>query len=158
MAEALAWARRTWAAIEGQRDEPDETQAPTVRTAVEAYIAEREKRSARGADARSRLTEHVLENESFASLPLAKLTAAKIIRWRDELRPASAKKAEAAAAAKAARAKATGAKKRGRAKLTEPATTSTKEGLKPSTVNRLLNDLRAALNATAERRRRELPA
>lgn len=32
------------------------------------------------------------------------------------------------------------------------------EGLAPASVNRLLNDLRAALNAAAERRRRELPA
>lgn len=158
VAEALAWARRTWAAIEGQREEPDEAQAPTVRAAVEAYIAEREKRSARGADARSRLTEHVLENEAFAGLPLAKLTAAKIIRWRDDLRPASVKKAEAAAAAKAAKAKADGAKSKGRGKAPKPAATSPKAGLKPSTVNRLLNDLRAALNAMAERRRRELPA
>ncbi|WP_155905216.1 hypothetical protein [Methylopila sp. M107] len=31
-------------------------------------------------------------------------------------------------------------------------------GIGPSTVNRLLTDLRAALNATAERKRRELPA
>lgn len=31
-------------------------------------------------------------------------------------------------------------------------------GIAPSTVNRLLNDLRAALNAAAERHRRELPA
>ena len=32
------------------------------------------------------------------------------------------------------------------------------DGIAPSTVNRLLNDLRAALNAADERHRRELPA
>jgi integrase len=71
-----------------------------------------------GKDAKSRLTRHVLADEAFASLQLARLTARDLSAWRSRL---SAR-------------------------------------LAPASVNRLLNDLRAALNAATEMHRRSLPA
>jgi len=118
VAAALAWAKRRFAALEARQAGGDDETAPTVRSAVEAYIAAREARSKSGKDARSRLTKHVLADARFADTRLEKLTAATVQRWREGL----------------------------------PKT------LRPSTVNRLLNDLRAALNAAVERQRRTLPA
>ncbi|WP_026606045.1 tyrosine-type recombinase/integrase [Methylocapsa acidiphila] len=118
IAAALSWGRQQYAGIEARQTGDVVATAPTVRSAIEAYISEREAKSASGADAKSRLGKHVLSDERFAELKLSKLTAASIRRWRDGL----------------------------------PNT------LRPSTINRLLNDLRAALNAAVERQRRELPA
>ncbi|ACK52028.1 integrase family protein [Methylocella silvestris BL2] len=115
---ALSWGRQKFAGIEAREDGDFGAEVPTVQSAITAYIAEREAKSASGNDAKSRLTKHVLSDERFAKLTLARLTAASLRRWREGL----------------------------------PKT------LRPSTVNRLLNDLRAALNAMAERHRRELPA
>lgn len=115
---ALSWGRQKFAGIEAREDGDVGAEVPTVKSAITAYIAEREAKSASGNDAKSRLTKHVLSDERFAKLTLARLTAASLRRWREGL----------------------------------PKT------LRPSTINRLLNDLRAALNAMAERHRRELPA
>jgi integrase len=118
ISQVLDWARRQFAAIEAKEVGAATVEAPTVRSAVVAYIKGRENRSARGADAKSRLTKHVLSDDRFADLKLSKLTASQIERWRSAL----------------------------------------PETFRPSTTNRLLNDLRAALNAAAEKYRRELPA
>ena len=84
--------------------------------AVRAYIGARERRNpVSGRDARYRLTLHI--NDKIASVPLARLTADDLARWRKGL---------------------------------------SKE-LRPATVNRLLNDLRAALRASVEQHWRDLP-
>ena len=123
--EALAWSRRQYEALAAAGEAGKASHAPTVRSAVEAYVAARVRRSSlAGRDAANRLTRHVLTNDKFADLLLAKLRAKSIEAWRDGLRVRSA---------------------------------DAGEGIATSTVNRLLNDLRAALNAAAELHRRELP-
>lgn len=117
VASAIDWSSRQQAAAEeagkGQR------QRPTVRAAVEDYLARRKPRpGARKSKAKGRLGKHVLSDQPFAVLGLHKLRATHIQEWRDRLDGA----------------------------------------LSPSSVNRLLNDLRAALNAAALKHRRGLPA
>jgi len=114
---ALNWAEgreRAFAALEaGNAD----GLALTVREVVTAYIKAREARGKRaGADAKSRLTLHVLSDPKIADLRLSRLTATALKDWRKRLPP----------------------------------------GLRPSTVNRLLNDLRAALNSAIDEHRRVL--
>lgn len=65
--------------------------AATVRSVVMDYIRERdardttrEKRPTRS-DASRRLTKHVLDNETFASLPLHRLTEVELVEWRSGL-------------------------------------------------------------------------
>lgn len=115
---ALTWARQAFASIEAQSSGQREAAAPTVRSAVEAYIADRKLRSQHGRDASSRLTKHVLGVAWFADTKLSRLTMVAFGKWRATL----------------------------------------PDGHKPSTINRLLNDLRAALNAAADLHRREMPA
>ena len=125
VAEALVWSKRQLDAFAAREDDRKGSPAPTVRTAVEAYVTARRRRdSLAGRDASNRLARHVLADEKFASLALSKLRAKSIEAWRGRL------------------------PNRGPEDV---------EGLAPSTVNRLLNDLRAALNAAAELHRRELP-
>ena len=111
----------SWAAGERRRidlgiESDPEVRTVTVTDAVRAYIAARERRSPiNGRDARSRLTLHI--SDKLAGVPLARLTANDLARWRKGL---------------------------------------SKE-LRPATVNRLLNDLRAALRASVEQHWRDLP-
>jgi integrase len=125
---ALDWAKR-------QQAVRASTDAPTVRSAVEAYIKKREQRGKRtGGNAKSRLTLYVLGGErrpgrrpsgdaapapgtKFSATKLAKLRASTIEDWRATL-PAN---------------------------------------MKPASLNRLLADLRAALNDAVVKHRRELP-
>ncbi|MER9911490.1 integrase [Mesorhizobium sp. M0050] len=129
VAVALDWSKRQYEA--GQAAAAGSS-VPTVRTAVAGYVAERKKRSAReGGNAEGRLARHVLADEEFAALPLAKLRASDIESWRGRL-PVI-----------------------GHVEIEED---DEREPIAPATVNRLMNDLRAALNGAAERHRRELPA
>jgi integrase len=111
----------SWAAGERRRihlgiETDPEVRTVTVSDAVRAYIGARERRSPiNGRDARSRLTLHI--SDKLAGVPLARLTANDLARWRKGL---------------------------------------SKE-LRPATVNRLLNDLRAALRASVEQHWRDLP-
>lgn len=91
--------------------------APTIRSAVEAYIAVRETREGRKRDARLRLTKHVLNDTDLVGLHLHSLTQLDLEKWRE-------------------------AKSR---------------SLAPATVRRLINDLKAALNAAGARNRTSLP-
>ncbi|TIP24256.1 MAG: integrase [Mesorhizobium sp.] len=127
---ALEWSRRQY---EANRSVEIGNGGPTVRSAVAAYVAERKKRSAReGGNAEGRLTRHVLADDEFAGTRLSRLRASTIEDWRGRLLVRGHGEAVAAE--------------------------DNPEPIAPSTVNRLLNDLRAALNAAAERHRRELPA
>lgn len=125
---ALDWAKQQQAATVS-------TDAPTVRSAVEAYIKKREQRDKRtGGNAKSRLTLYVLGGErrpgkrpasdvvpapgtKFSATKLAKLRASTIEDWRTTL-PAD---------------------------------------MKPASLNRLLADVRAVLNDAVVKHRRELP-
>lgn len=126
---ALGWSAQQNAAIVSS-EQSENRGRPTVRSAVEAYSEHRVKRSQRsGSNAQGRLAKHVLSDSEFAGTPLAKLRAATIQNWRDRLGE-------------------------GR----ESGDRSGDRKMAPATVNRLMNDLRAALNAAYERHRRELPA
>lgn len=115
---AIDWARAQVRRLDGEGEGAD-AEVPTVRTAVEAYVATRSERApTAGKDAEKRLGKHVLSDQAFAETQLAKLNASTIRTWRQRL----------------------------------------SSELQPTTVNRLLNDLRAALNAAAEHHRRVLPA
>ena len=115
---AIEWARVQLRRLDGE-GEGSAQAIPTVRAAVEAYVAARSARApAAGRDAEKRLGKHVLADETFAATHLAKLNAGTLRAWRQRL----------------------------------------SDQLQPTTVNRLLNDLRAALNAAAEQQRRLLPA
>lgn len=117
---ALAWADSQLAAL---RAEAAAETSPTVRKAVEAYIAARKLRSARaGRDAELRLSHHVLA-APLAGAALATLADADLTRWRDGLRRGG----------------------RGTRKDAPP--------LAPATLARLLNDLRAALTAATRKAR-----
>lgn len=96
---------------------------PTVRLAVESYIAARDARDTARAgrsvrsDAASRLTRHVLSDARFADIELHALTEAHLKGWRARIDPE----------------------------------------LKGSTRQRLVNDLKAALNAAYQDHRSSLP-
>ena len=87
----------SWAASERRRikfgfETAPEVRSFTVADAVRVYIGARERRNpVSGRDARYRLTLHL--NDKIASVPLARLTADDLARWRKglskELRPAT---------------------------------------------------------------------
>jgi integrase len=96
---------------------------PTVRSAIEAYLIEREAREAAQRpgktskkDARSRLSRHVLSNQVIADKPLHEISEATLRAWRQSL-----------------------------------------SGLAATSVRRLGNDFKAALNLAAERNRTAAP-
>lgn len=101
----------------------------TVRIAVHAYMKTRVARSkSDGANAEGRLQRHVLADKKFSDTPLASLRATTIEQWREGL-------------------------------LIDRNTTNHRQrALSPSSVNRLLNDFRAALNLAVLKHHRELPA
>lgn len=118
-AAALTWAKQQ-AEIASNRGGVDPREkAPTVKSAVAAYIAHREARSkSTGRNAKSRLELHVLSDSEISSTRLSKLRVADFDAWRGRLPSDLAK----------------------------------------SSINRLQNDFRAALNRASEKYRRELPA
>lgn len=119
-AKARQWARAQVAAV---RFAATAEGGPTVRKAVESYIAVRKARAERaGRDAELRLTHHVL-TAPLAGTALAALTEGDLASWRDGLR------------------------RGGRAHKPSEAP------LAPATLARLLNDLRAALTAAARKAR-----
>lgn len=132
VAECLAWSRQQYEAIAAAKEAGSSHAAPTVRSAIEAYTAARIRRNPKdGADAKRRLARHVLSDKRLADLPLQKLRASTLEAWRDRLPIAEP-----------------GAERN---------SSDSRPSISPSTVNRLLNDFRAALNAAAEKHRRELP-
>lgn len=132
VARALEWSSQQRVALEAVGNRNRNAGAPTVRTAVEVYCVARAKRSkAGGTNAKSRLTRHVLSDGDFANTRLSRLRSGGIEEWRDRLAaPPTRGQDEEAVASE----------------------------MTPSSLNRLLNDLRAALNAEALKHRRELPA
>lgn len=134
-ARALEWGRQQFATIESHAAN-GEAAVPTVGSAVERYIDARKQRSAAGLNAGSRLRRHVLADATFSAIRLARLRSEDFDRWRARLQPAGKKPTA------------------GRGKKAKAETKA--RALKPATINRLLNDLRAALNAAAEKHRREL--
>lgn len=116
VAAALAWGKRQAQSIRaGVTLRAGD--APTVKSAVETYIAVRRGRAGRNGS-EAQLKRYVLSDDKFAGAKLARLNATDIEKWRGRL-PAS---------------------------------------LAPTTKNRILNDLRAALNAAALSHRQLLPA
>jgi integrase len=118
IAAALAWAGAERSRIAGGGAATSGAHTLRVADAARAYIEHRQARNQiTGRDARYRLTLHAIGDEPFASIPLAKLTAKDLTRWRRGLPKA----------------------------------------LRPATVNRTLNDLRAALRSAIDQNWRDLP-
>ena len=116
---ALTWGRQQCEIIDAGKEAGAVARIPTVRSSVRQYIDFRQRRSpVAGANAKSRLTRHVLSDQKFADTKLSRLRTFDFDGWRERL----------------------------------------PETLTQATVNRLLNDLRAALNLAVEKHRRELPA
>jgi hypothetical protein len=116
---ALAWGRQQYESIDAGKEAGAAARIPTVRSSVMQYIDIRQRRSSvAGANAKSRLTRHVLSDQKFADTKLSRLRTFDFDGWRERL----------------------------------------PETLVQATVNRLLNDLRAALNLSVEKHRRERPA
>jgi integrase len=135
---ALEWGQRQYAGIEAHRERVVASKRPTVRSAVEAYVSARKARSVRGGtEAEGRMKRHVLSNKTFADTPLAKLRATTIEEWRAGL-PTSMDEAH-------------------HIQLESSQADRWTKELAPATLNRLMNDLRAALNSAAQKHRRELP-
>ena len=138
VAAALEWSQRQHAGIEAHREKVAASKRPTVRSAVEAYVKARKVRSARGgAEAEGRMKRHVLSDKAFADMALAKLRASTIEEWRARL-PVHLGDEQLST--------------RENARLGR-----WDRPISPATLNRLMNDLRAALNGAAEKYRRELP-
>lgn len=132
VALTLEWSVRQYASIEAKSGDATARRL-TVGTAIEAYVIARKARSEReGRNAEGRLAKHVLSDRTFADTTLAKLQAATIEEWRGRLqvRPLNIDASDR---------------------------TRASEGLAPASVDRLLTDLRAALNMAAVRYRRQLP-
>lgn len=129
VAAALAWGKRQFSIVEAGRAADREATVPTVRSVVEEYAANRVK-AAGHEGSETNLKSRVPADGKFAKTRLAKLTAKNIQDWLSEIqrRP----------------------KYEGQDEATLPP-------LGPASRNRLLGDLRAALNAAASRYRRELP-
>ncbi len=113
----LGWGRRQAASVVAASQLVAVGRIPTVRLAVETYVDMRKARADRSGSEGS-LKLHVMNDQEFAGLKLAKLEAQNILDWRAGL----------------------------------------PNELEPSSKNRILNDLRAALNAAAAKYRRQLPA
>jgi integrase len=114
---ALGWGRRQAASVTTANELVAVRKIPTVRLAVETYVAMRKARADRSGSEGS-LKLHVMGDQEFADLKLGRLEAQNILDWRAGL----------------------------------------PKELEPSSKNRILNDLRAALNAAAAKYRRQLPA
>jgi hypothetical protein len=115
-AAVIAWGKRQSVAVEAGKSADRIAAVPTVRLAVEDYVALRKARGNKSGSAGA-IKLHVGNDSVFASRKLARLAALDIEAWRSRL-PLK---------------------------------------LKSSTKDRLLNDLRAALNAAAQKHRRRLP-
>jgi integrase len=130
---ALQWGRQQVAIVEASREATREATVPTVWSAVEAYAAKRKKNGGReGSEAH--LVSHIPIDSKFAKTRMARLTAKVIEDWVAQLQRLP--------------------KTKDKNKVEDP---EALPPLEPGTRNRLLGDLRAALNAAAERHRRELP-
>lgn len=128
VALALDWSVRQQSVLEAS--EGGHHRKPTVRTAVEEYVKVRLARSKRdGRICEGRLKKHVLSDKAISDLRLTKFRVASAEEWRGRLPVACDADDE-----------------------------STERGLTPASINRLLNDLRAALNRAGVKYRRELPA
>lgn len=124
---ALEWGRRQVATIEARQELGAAATGPTVRAAVLTYSAERTKRS----EINGRNAARRLSRHVLSDAAFADLPLAKL----------------RASSVQAWRSRLTG----------EGDVIETTKPIAKATVNRLLNDLRAALNASAEAHRRELP-
>lgn len=127
VAAALEWSKRQFAIFEANRT-IDGHGIPTVRAIVEDYAAKRKRVSGRKSSA-DHLLGHLPADCALARTNLAHITSEKIEGWVKQLERKTASKGEPAAAVP----------------------------LTAATHNRLLGDLRAALNVALDKHRRQLP-
>ncbi len=131
VAAALQWGKQQFAIVEVSREAAREATVPTVWSAVQTYADKRKKIAGReGSEAH--LVSHIPIDSKFAKTRMARLTAKAVEDWVAQLQRIPK------------------TKKKNKGEDPDPQ-------LAPATRNRLLGDLRAALNAAAVRHRRELP-
>lgn len=129
VAAALAWGKQQFSIAEAGREANREAMVPTVRSVVEEYATKRLKTAGQeGSEAN--LKSRVPADGKFGRTRLAKLTAKSIQDWLSEIQ---------------------------RRPKYEGQDVATLPPLGPASRNRLLGDLRAALNAAASHYRLELP-
>ncbi|QQM06124.1 hypothetical protein I8G32_04704 [Rhodopseudomonas palustris] len=130
VAAALEWSKRQVAVVEAGKGAEGGPTVPTVRAIIEAY-SERRMRVAAGANCSSaHLLRHLPADCELGRVKLSHLTSKHIDDWIEKLARAYGKDGQPAAVA---------------------------PKLSTGTLNRLLNDLRAALNGAVEKHRRQLP-
>lgn len=131
VAAALAWGRRQAAVVGAAADAGGAVTIPTVRAVVEAYSERRERAAGSAVNSTSHLLGHLPANCPLGRAKLSHLTAELIESWLGGLK---------------------------RARLRSGDSIDGAPSLSTGSVNRLLNDLRAALNDAIEKHRRHLPS
>lgn len=139
---ALTWGRQQASIIEASREVDRAAAVPTVRSIVEAYERQRRKAAGGKATSVSALLAHLPPDSKFAKMRLAQVTDKAIEEWVGQLK----RKPKNRQWAKT---------KRPRKPKTEPAVELAP--LKSTSRNRMVGDLRAALNIGASRHRKEIP-
>ncbi|MGM4903766.1 integrase [Tardiphaga sp. 866_E4_N2_1] len=139
---ALAWGRQQASIIEASREADRVAAVPTVRSVVEAYEVQRRKAAGGRSTSASALLAHLPPDSKFAKLRLAQVSEKAIEEWVGQLK-------------RQPQSKPSRLTKRPRRSKSAPV--ANLPPLKPASRNRLVGDLRAALNVGAERHRREIP-
>ncbi|MGO3928153.1 tyrosine-type recombinase/integrase [Rhodopseudomonas pseudopalustris] len=130
VAAALDWSKRQAAVAEATKGTEDGKSVPTVRAVVETYSERRHRVATGGKCSASHLLLHLPADCPLGRVKLSHLTSKLIDDWLDQL-------------------------KRTYTKGGQPPDVEPK--LSTGSLNRLLNDLRAALNAATDKYRRQLP-
>jgi integrase len=132
---ALEWSKQQVAIVEASAEATRAAAVPTVRSVIEEYSAQRKKRAGGKEGSVEALLAHVPVDGKFARIRLAKLTEKAIEEWVAQLQRRPKRKGKR-------KTKSNGVDMR---------------PLAPGSRNRMLGDLRAALNAAAGKYRREIP-
>ncbi|WBU31453.1 tyrosine-type recombinase/integrase [Rhodopseudomonas palustris] len=130
VAAALAWGRRQTAVIEASANTGSAAAIPTVRAAVEAYSKRRDRAAGHATSSTSHLLGLLPTDCPLGRAKLSHLTAGLIDDWLGRLKRTRVRAGDLAGVPLA---------------------------LSTGSLNRLLNDLRAALNDAIEKHRRQLP-
>lgn len=128
---ALEWSKRQVAAFEGKAGAEGSSPIPSVRAVIEDYSTRRHRMAPSGRCSAAHLLKHLPADSPLGRAKLPHLTSKLIDEWLDGLKPAYAKAVRTVGA--------------------EPR-------LSVGSLNCLLSDLRAALNAAIEKYRRQIPS
>ncbi|WP_398467985.1 integrase [Tardiphaga sp.] len=139
---ALTWGRQQATIIEASREADRAAAVPTVRSVVEAYEVQRRKAAGGKDTSVSALLAHLPPDSKFAKMRLAQVTDKAIEEWVGQLKRMPPNRQS---------------KRTTKPRKPKVAPAVELAPLKPSSRNRMVGDLRAALNAAATRHRKEIP-